>query len=206
MSQDFFAHHLESCPVMLIIRGESVARTLVLCERAWALGIALVEIPLQGEESTTALREAVLLGASTGRLIGAGTIISSDHVRTASDVGAAFTVAPGFSKDVASASRAAGLPHLAGVATASDVQAALASGHVWQKAFPASVLGDAWVTAMRGPFPDVRFVATGGIGARNARAFLQAGAGAVSLGSSFESATDAEIRAIISIRADPRIN
>ncbi|NEB81742.1 bifunctional 4-hydroxy-2-oxoglutarate aldolase/2-dehydro-3-deoxy-phosphogluconate aldolase, partial [Streptomyces sp. SID14478] len=92
----------------------------------------------------------------------------------------------GLDAAVASASVAAGLPHLPGVATATDVQAARALGLTWLKAFPASVLGADWFRAMRGPFPEVPFVATGGMDAGNAAAYLSAGARVVAVGSALE--------------------
>jgi 2-keto-3-deoxy-6-phosphogluconate aldolase len=77
---------------------------------------------------------------------------------------------------------AAGLPHLPGVGTASEVQQAYAAGCRWVKAFPAKALGAAWISAMRGPFPEVRFVATGGLRVGDAQPFLAAGASVVALG------------------------
>ena len=71
----------------------------------------------------------------------------------------------------------------AGVATASEVQAAVGIGLRWLKAFPAARLTPAWFKDMAGPFPQVRFVATGGIHAQNAAEFLAAGASVVALGS-----------------------
>jgi len=84
------------------------------------------------------------------------------------------------------ASHAAGLPALPGVATATEAQHALGEGLTWLKAFPASVLGTGWFPAMRGPFPQARFVATGGMDSSNARAFLDAGARVVAVGSALE--------------------
>lgn len=82
------------------------------------------------------------------------------------------------------ASLEAGLPTLPGVATASEIQRGLDLGLSWFKAFPASALGTGWFSAMRGPFPQVRFVATGGVNIAMARAFLDAGVRVVSFGSS----------------------
>jgi 2-keto-3-deoxy-6-phosphogluconate aldolase len=90
-----------------------------------------------------------------------------------------------------------GLPHLPGVATATEAHRALRLGLAWQKVFPAAVLGTGWIAAMRAPFPDVRFVATGGVDAANAEAFLQAGATAVAFGSSFVDAPDDLVRKLI---------
>ena len=67
--------------------------------------------------------------------------------------------------------------------TATEAQRALAAGHTWLKMFPASTLGPRWLRELRGPFPDLRFVATGGIDADSAAEYLGAGAAAVGVGS-----------------------
>ena len=190
---DFFTRHLRGPRVMAILRGHGPDRTLELCRQAWTLGIDLVEIPIQSTADVEALRLAVAAGADAGHPVGAGTVTSPELVATAAAAGAAFTVSPGLDDQVAAASRAAGLPHLPGVGTATEVHRALALGFIWQKAFPAAALGAGWVSAIRGPFPQVLLVATGGIDLDNAGAFLAAGAAAVSLGSAFASADAAQV-------------
>ncbi|MGY0017844.1 bifunctional 4-hydroxy-2-oxoglutarate aldolase/2-dehydro-3-deoxy-phosphogluconate aldolase [Streptomyces sp. cg35] len=173
-------------PVMAILRGMPADRTVELAVRAWDLGIDCVEVPVQDEAAGRVLAAVVAAGAERGKPVGAGTVTSAERLERAVSAGAAFTVAPGFDPGVARASLAAGLPHLPGVATATDVQAARALGLTWLKAFPASVLGVDWFRAMRGPFPEVPFVATGGIDAGNAAAYLSAGARVVAVGSALE--------------------
>ncbi|HET6637082.1 MAG TPA: bifunctional 4-hydroxy-2-oxoglutarate aldolase/2-dehydro-3-deoxy-phosphogluconate aldolase [Streptomyces sp.] len=180
---DLFAAHFDALPLMAILRGFDVARTVEISRRAWDVGITLVEVPVQGDTAVAALRAAVEAGAERGAVVGAGTVTTPERVRKAAAAGARFTVAPGFAPEVARASVEAGLPHLPGVATPSEVQRALAAGFGWLKAFPAAQLGADWVRAMHGPFPEARFVATGGMGLGNAEAFLDAGVRAVALGS-----------------------
>jgi 2-dehydro-3-deoxyphosphogluconate aldolase/(4S)-4-hydroxy-2-oxoglutarate aldolase len=187
-TEALFERRLRAHPVMAILRGHGPDRTLELCHVAWAAGIELVEVPVQREADWEALDAAVTAGHEVGKPVGAGTVLSAELVRRAAAAGAAFTVAPGFDPEVAAASSSAGLPHLPGVATATEVHAALRSGLAWLKAFPAAVLGPGWFTAMRGPFPAVRFVATGGVDVANAPELLAAGAAAVALGSSFATA------------------
>lgn len=190
----FFADHLGRTRVMAILRGHGPARTRELCRRAWEVGIELVEIPAQSDEDVESLRGAVAAGRAAGRLVGAGTVTSTALVERVAGVGAAFTVAPGLDPDVLAASRAAGLPHLPGVATATEIHRAAGLGLTWLKAFPAAALTPSWFAAMRGPFPAVRLVATGGVDAGNAAAFLDAGAAAVSLGSAFADAAPEDLR------------
>lgn len=196
-SQEFFAHRLSGAPVMVIARGLGPERTVAVARRAWRLGVSLVEVPVQSEPDLQALTDAVNAGRAEHRPVGAGTVTSIELVRQVADAGAVFTVAPGLDAAVAEASTERGLPHLPGVATPTDVHRALQLGLTWQKAFPASVLGSEWIAAMRGPFPQVHFVATGGIDVTNSPAFLHAGAAAVSLGSSFESADDEAVRGLV---------
>ena len=173
-------------PVMAILRGFGVQRTVELARQAWALGLTCVEVPIQSEADVAALAAVVEAGRAGGHVAGAGTVVSRRHVEQASDAGAAFTVSPGLDLDVVRASLDAGLPSLPGVSSASEIQAAHRFGLTWVKAFPASVLGPAWFRAMRGPFPQIRFVATGGMDAHNAREYLSAGAEVVAVGSALE--------------------
>ncbi|WP_052397666.1 bifunctional 4-hydroxy-2-oxoglutarate aldolase/2-dehydro-3-deoxy-phosphogluconate aldolase [Streptomyces sp. NRRL F-5123] len=106
--------------------------------------------------------------------MGAGTVTTVERVRQAAGAGASFAVAPGLDPGVAAVSLGAGLPYLPGVATASDIRAAGRLG--LRKGFPASALGAGWVTMVHGPFPRAQFVATGGVGAANARRLPDAGA------------------------------
>jgi 2-dehydro-3-deoxyphosphogluconate aldolase / (4S)-4-hydroxy-2-oxoglutarate aldolase len=181
-----FDEILAGRPLMAILRGLGASRSLEIARRAWELGIEVVELPIQSPADLEALAAVAEAGRAEGRLVGAGTVVSARHVELAASAGAAFTVSPGFDADVVRASVAAGLPPLPGVATASEVQAAMALGLTWLKAFPASLLGTPWFAAMAGPFPDARFVATGGMDVANAGAFLDAGVRTVAVGSALE--------------------
>ncbi|MGV8858324.1 bifunctional 4-hydroxy-2-oxoglutarate aldolase/2-dehydro-3-deoxy-phosphogluconate aldolase [Rhodoglobus sp.] len=176
-------------PLMAILRGFGVDRSVALARTAWELGIDSVEVPIQSDEDVEALRAVVAAGKELGKSVGAGTVVTLEHVRQAADAGAAFTVSPGFDLDVVRASFEAGMPPLPGVATATEVQTAQTAGLTWVKAFPASLLGTSWFGAMRGPFPAMRFVATGGMDAGNAGEYLTAGAKVVAVGSALADET-----------------
>ncbi|MEU0127076.1 MULTISPECIES: bifunctional 4-hydroxy-2-oxoglutarate aldolase/2-dehydro-3-deoxy-phosphogluconate aldolase [unclassified Streptomyces] len=171
--------------VMGIFRGLSPRKTVELCHAAWDAGVTAVEVPVQTEEAFDALAAAVAAGRERGRSVGAGTVRFPAQLRRATELGAQFTVAPGLDLDIVRLSGEIGVPHLPGVATSTDIDTALKAGLTWLKAFPASVLGAEWVRAQLAPFPEVRLVATGGMGAANAREFLDAGCRAVAVGSAF---------------------
>lgn len=176
---DLFA----AAPVMAILRGYSRERTLELARAGWELGVRAVEVPIQSPAAVATLAELAAHARDRGAVVGAGTVLDARHVEQAADAGAGFVVSPGLDEAVVHAARDRGLAALPGVATATEVQAALRLGLRWVKAFPASVLGPDWFRAMRGPFPDVSFVATGGIDGGNAAGFLAAGADVVAVGS-----------------------
>ncbi|WP_353816171.1 bifunctional 4-hydroxy-2-oxoglutarate aldolase/2-dehydro-3-deoxy-phosphogluconate aldolase [Agromyces sp. SYSU T00266] len=173
-------------PVMAILRGLGPSRTLELAETAWSLGILCVEVPLQTDRDAESLALVAARAATRGLAVGAGTILDVSDVERARGLGARFTVSPGLDPQVAAASVHAGMPHLPGVATGTEVHRARRLGLLWQKAFPAAELGPSWIRAMHAPFPDVSFVATGGISTANAAHFLEAGASAVAVGSALE--------------------
>ncbi len=173
-------------PLMAILRGMGPERSLAVSTTAWDLGIDVVELPIQTDEDIEALRVVAAAAKERGKLVGAGTVVSAEHVAQAASAGASFTVSPGFDLEVVRASHDAGLLSMPGVATASEVQLAMKAGLTWLKAFPASVLGASWLSAMRGPFPQARFVATGGMSAANAGEYLHSGARVVAVGSALE--------------------
>lgn len=181
-----FGELFRDVPLMAILRGMGVERSLAVATTAWDLGIEAVEVPVQTPTDVEALRVVAEAGAGRGLRVGAGTVVTPEHVRQAKEAGAAFTVSPGYDAEIVRASHEAGLPAIPGVATATEVQRALAEGLTWLKAFPASLLGTGWFGAMRGPFPQARFVATGGMDAATAPAFLQAGVRVVAVGSALE--------------------
>jgi 2-dehydro-3-deoxyphosphogluconate aldolase/(4S)-4-hydroxy-2-oxoglutarate aldolase len=190
---DFFQEMTSRAPVMVILRGESPARTVELCQAAWDLGVRLVEVPIASESAVPALRAAIAAANDRGEIVGAGSIHSVDQFRTAVDAGAAFTVSAATDRQIMTIAASAGLPHLPGVGTATEVATALLHGYTSLKAFPASLLTPDWIRAMHGPFPLAKFVATGGVDADNARGFLDAGCSAVAFGSSFAAGPTTEV-------------
>jgi hypothetical protein len=99
-------------------------------------------------------------------VIGLGTVTRRDHIAAALDIGARFLVSPGFSAEIADLARQSKLPFLPGIATASELMAALDFGFSILKFFPAEPAGGIdMLRALHGPFPDALFCPTGGIDA-----------------------------------------
>lgn len=180
---DYFDRLFAGRRVMAIWRGLPADETVALSERVWNAAIDLVEVPIGQPGQEVSLAAAVKAAEPRGHAVGAGTVVSVAHVERAAAAGAAYTIAPGLNPAVVEASHEAGLPHLPGVATASEVALARDLGCRWVKVFPASSLGPDWFKAMSGPFPDVRFVATGGVGPDEVDTYVKAGASVIGMGS-----------------------
>ncbi|MCM4077565.1 bifunctional 4-hydroxy-2-oxoglutarate aldolase/2-dehydro-3-deoxy-phosphogluconate aldolase [Paractinoplanes hotanensis] len=168
--------------VMAILRGMSPHETVSVAGALWDAGVTVLEIPIAKPEAVASLRAAASAAHERGLRVGAGTVITAEQVRAAAEAEAQYTVAPGLDLGVLAASQGAGMPHLPGVGSATEVQQAWLAGCRWLKAFPAAALGPAWISGLLGPFPDVKFVATGGLSVATAPSFLEAGARVTALG------------------------
>ena len=178
----YFAELFQDQVIAAVVRGWDPSETVAVCEQLWDAGIQITEVPIETESAETSLAAAVKAGHQRGRIVGAGTVTTPRRSQAAAAVGAAFTVAPGFNDLVARACQEAGIAHLPGVATPTEIQQAMTLGFSWLKLFPASDLGPSWVKAVLAPFPELQIVATGGMNSANARAFLSAGARAIAVG------------------------
>ncbi|WP_367182182.1 bifunctional 4-hydroxy-2-oxoglutarate aldolase/2-dehydro-3-deoxy-phosphogluconate aldolase [uncultured Arthrobacter sp.] len=182
LNSEFFVPHLSSSPTVAILRGLTVEDTVERAEQCWSQGIRLVEVPLQSEEAFLALQAAARSSNSSDRLIGAGTICTPRDVDRAQEAGAQFLVSPGFFPSSIAHARELNIPILPGVTTPTEIHGALSMSLNVQKLFPADMVGPSALKTLRGPFPNVHFVAVGGITPSNADEFLQAGALGVGVG------------------------
>lgn len=203
MTDDFFERTFATSPLMAILRSAGTDRAVRVATTAWDLGLDSVEVTLQSDADVEALRAVAALGRERGAVVGAGTIVSPAQVEVAIEAGAGYLVSPGLDPDVVRAAQAAGIPILPGVATPSEVQRAAGLGLTWMKAFPAQWLGSGWFRHIRGPFPQVQFVATGGMDAANAAEYLDAGVRVVAVGSALEDPAQLEqLAALLAARRD----
>lgn len=182
-SNEFFSKNLTKVPLVLILRNLDPKRTRELARMAWDSGVHLVEVPVAAPGSWESLEAVINEASGPEELAGAGSVTNIDQAERCTTAGASFLVSPGFSNTLAEYSLSRGVPWLPGVATGSDIMAARSFGFEWLKAFPARHLGPGWVKAQLDPFPDVRFVATGGVSAQNAKEWTLAGAHALGVGS-----------------------
>ena len=134
-------------------------------------GVRLLEITLR-TPAGLASAEAIIRDVP-GAVVGIGTVLTPADLHRAVGIGAQFALSPGATPDLLAAAAEADIPFLPGIATASELMAALAHGFDTVKFFPASTAGGmAGLRSLAGPFPHARFCPTGGITEENAAEWL----------------------------------
>jgi 2-dehydro-3-deoxyphosphogluconate aldolase/(4S)-4-hydroxy-2-oxoglutarate aldolase len=195
------ANAIRARRLVAILRGvEPQARLRSLVDELLDDGVGLFEVTL---DSASAAEDLVdVIGRVGNRaIVGAGTIRTDAGVRAAIRAGAAFGVAPVFDPAVVALALGSGLPFVPGVATPTEADLAWRAGATFAKLFPASSLGSSFVRELRGPLPEIETIATGGIDASNAAAFLDAGAAAVGIGSALTRMDRSERRDLVALAA-----
>jgi 2-dehydro-3-deoxyphosphogluconate aldolase / (4S)-4-hydroxy-2-oxoglutarate aldolase len=153
---------------VVVIDDETIAGPLA--DALVAGGLPCAEVTFRTEAAPNAIRA---LSRRGDILVGAGTVVSASQVDLAVDCGARFIVSPGFGVDVVRRAQERGVLVIPGVATASELQAAVSAGLSAVKLFPSEQLGGLrMISALSAPFPDVRFMPSGGISVANAAAYL----------------------------------
>ena len=155
-----------------------------LAEALAAGGVRAFELTLNEPEADAlrAIEVAARIGPGLGTAIGAGTVLSIEAATRAIDAGATFLVMPHLDGELVAWAAGRGIPTLPGCATPSEVLAAWRAGAAAVKVFPASTVGPNFVRELRGPFPDIPVVPTGGVTLDTTPAFIEAGAIAIGMG------------------------
>jgi 2-dehydro-3-deoxyphosphogluconate aldolase/(4S)-4-hydroxy-2-oxoglutarate aldolase len=134
-------------------------------------GLPIAEVTFRTAEAVAAI---AAMAGDPCLLVGAGTVLSAGQVDQAVEAGARFIVSPGFSAAVVARAQQRGVLALPGVATASEIMSALDAGVSTVKFFPAQTGGGpAAIRALAAPFPELRFVPTGGISASSLPDYLR---------------------------------
>lgn len=148
-------------PVIPVLVVDDVAHARPLAQALVAGGLPVLEVTLRTPAALDVIRA---MAEVPGAVVGAGTVLSPQDLDQAVAAGARFVVSPGLTPTLAGAARANGVPFLPGVATATDIIAALEQGFSRLKFFPANANGGLpALKAMAAVFGGVRFCPTGGI-------------------------------------------
>ena len=162
---------LPACRVVPVVVIKELSETLPLLSALNEGGVPCAEITFRTACAPDAIRLAVK--SVPDMCIGAGTVINEAQAREAIVCGARFIVSPGLSEAVARVCDEAQVPYLPGCVTPTEIMAALELGITTVKFFPADVYGGLIaIKALSGPFPQVKFLPTGGVDLSNLAEFL----------------------------------
>ncbi|SEG44462.1 2-dehydro-3-deoxyphosphogluconate aldolase / (4S)-4-hydroxy-2-oxoglutarate aldolase [Saccharopolyspora kobensis] len=167
--------------VIAVLRAPSADVAVRASEALIAGGVTGIEVTYSTPGAPTAI-ERLRQAHGDAVHLGAGTIRTAEQAAEAAAAGAQFLVSPGTDPEVARAMLGTGVDVLLGALTPSEVMAAHRLGAHAVKIFPASLGGPAYLKALRGPFPDIAMMPTGGVASDNIADWLDAGAVAVGAG------------------------
>jgi 2-dehydro-3-deoxyphosphogluconate aldolase/(4S)-4-hydroxy-2-oxoglutarate aldolase len=157
---------LRAAPVIPVITIEHARDAVPLARALVAGGLVALEITLRTPAASAAA--VAIIREVPEALVGIGTVLSPHDLVTARALKARFALSPGATPELLDAAAQSALPFIPGVQTASEVMAALARGFDVLKLFPAAPAGGiGLLRALAGPFPQVRFCPTGGVGEEN---------------------------------------
>lgn len=183
MTKDEVRRRITEIGIIPVVRASNSEQALLGAEAVRAGGIPIVEVTMTVPGAIEVIaRLARTVGDSV--LIGAGTVLDADAARECVAAGAQFIVSPGFDRETMEAVRSESKIMMTGALTPTEITAAWKAGADFIKIFPCgSVGGSKYIRALRGPFPQIPFVPTGGVNLETAADFIRAGAAALGIGS-----------------------
>lgn len=163
---------LQQQTVIPILQIEDLQSAIPLARALVKGGLKTIEVTLRTPNACDAIK--AMTQEVPKAVVGAGTVLSTQHYEQAERAGAKFIVSPGFSNQLIDCANNSEIPFLPGVMTPSELMKIRDKGYSYCKFFPANAAGDiAFIQALASPFSEIRFCPTGGITQKNARQWLQ---------------------------------
>jgi 2-dehydro-3-deoxyphosphogluconate aldolase / (4S)-4-hydroxy-2-oxoglutarate aldolase len=168
-------------PIIGILRGFTNAQVIETVQAAVCGGLKNLEITMGSAHTVEQIREArEIVGGKMA--IGAGTVVNLNSLDDALDAGASFIVTPVANLDVVRECVHRDVPVFPGAFTPTEIVAAWEAGASMVKIFPADTVGPKYIKALKGPFPNIKLMPTGGVDLKTLPAFVNAGAEAFGIG------------------------
>ncbi|MFZ0138448.1 MAG: bifunctional 4-hydroxy-2-oxoglutarate aldolase/2-dehydro-3-deoxy-phosphogluconate aldolase [Candidatus Sulfotelmatobacter sp.] len=168
--------------IVPVVRAATVEDATRAVEAICAGGIPILEITMTVPNATSVIRHVVREHGNSA-LIGAGTVTTGEQAEQCIRAGAEFLVSPGLSTHVLAVAQACAKLAIPGALTPTELMHAQDNGAKLIKIFPCGNVGGAkYLQSLRGPFPNVALIPTGGVNASNAADYIAAGAFALGVG------------------------
>ena len=158
-------------PVIPVITLDRVEDAVPLAEALVAGGLKVLEVTLRTEAAVEGIKQIIKYVPQA--IVGTGTVCTGQQITLSEDIGCQFMISPGATEKLLQAAQQSSVPLLPGVSSISELMRGLEFGYRDFKFFPAEAAGGVPVIkAMAGPFGDVKFCPTGGIGLHNVGDYL----------------------------------
>lgn len=176
--------------LVAVVRSKSAEEALATAKAVAQGGVQFIEITF----SVPSALDVIEILVAEGRLhVGAGTVLSNEEAEEAIGTGAQFIVSPSLELNLIPICHDANVPCIPGAATPTEILAAARAKADLVKIFPADTIGGPdFVRQMSGPFPDIRFMVSGGVSLTNIKGYVQAGVTGICLGSAYLTSTLAQ--------------
>ncbi|MFK4878762.1 bifunctional 2-keto-4-hydroxyglutarate aldolase/2-keto-3-deoxy-6-phosphogluconate aldolase [Lactococcus petauri] len=168
--------------VVSVVRADSAENAVKIVEAVVDGGIKSIELTYSVPRANDVIADLVATYAGTDVMIGAGTVLEATSARLAIIAGAQFIVSPTFNKEVAKICNLYQIPYIPGVMTPLEAQTAMEYGSELIKLFPGDIAGAAMIKDLKGPFPYINVMPSGGVNESNVAEWFKVGATAVSAG------------------------
>jgi len=172
---------LNELPIIGIIRGADSKAVESAVEAALDAGMHTLEITLNCAEAYDQIRTIKARFKSEIEL-GAGTVLARDAANKAIAAGAEFIVTPAFIPEVIEFCRNQSIHIFPGAMTPTEIFNAHQAGAEMIKVFPAQTLGPGYIKNLKGPFPEIKLIPTGGVTVESVPEYFKAGASALGVG------------------------
>ena len=157
--------------VIPVITLDRVEDAVPLAEALVAGGIKVLEVTLRTEAAVEGIRQIVKHVPEA--IVGTGTVCTEQQIKLSEDLGCQFMISPGATENLLQAGERSDIPFLPGISSVSELMRGMEYGYRNFKFFPAEAAGGpAVLKALAGPFGDIGFCPTGGIGLHNAMEYL----------------------------------
>ena len=175
---------LKKAPHVAILRGVRPEGVLSVADHLVAAGVKVIEVPLNSPDACRSIR-SLRDHLPPEIIVGAGTVLTTDDVKSIVSAGAEICISPNLDLTVVSAAQEFGLVPIPGVATASEFFSAYKHRVRIMKLFPFSNLGVSFMKALQSVSPvDASFIPVGGVDVDSTVELVQFGALAVGIGNS----------------------
>jgi len=183
MDRNQLIPELHASRLVAVVRSKTADEALALAQAAADGGINFVEITFSVPGALDVIKE---LTRRRGLHVGAGTVLAPQQAERAIGVGAEFIVSPSLELNLVGLCHSANVACFPGAATPTEIIAAQRARADLVKIFPADLAGGPYfIQQMKGPFPDVRFMVSGGVTLKNVQDYVQVGVTGICLGSAY---------------------